>query len=162
MPACLLILTLDPAVTQYGQLLFGIFNPSIVTGKLSIVSNHIDNIFQIVKYLVNRRSAYTSCSCLPLYCLYDIPSMWPLPGDCTYLPTCLHKDEEEKEKEDCPGQTANTGKIILNYLKLLLRKRNMIIPDVYLFMPVNLSFWSEYVNSLNSNQTFICKAWYKA
>ena len=53
MPACLLILTLDQAVTQYGQLLFGIFNLSIVTGKLSIVSNHINNIFQIVKYLVN-------------------------------------------------------------------------------------------------------------
>ena len=52
MPACLLILTLDQAVTQYGQLLFGIFNLSIVTGKLSIVSNHIDNIFQIVKYLL--------------------------------------------------------------------------------------------------------------
>ena len=66
--------------------------------------------------------------------------MWPLTGECTYLPTCLHKDEEEKENEDCEGQTANTGKIILNYLKLLLRKRNMIIPDVYLFMPVNLSF----------------------
>ena len=52
MPGSFLNLTLDQAVTQYGQLLFGIFNLSIVTGKLSIVSNHIDNIFQIVKYLL--------------------------------------------------------------------------------------------------------------
>ena len=38
-------LTLHEAVIQYGLLLFGIFNLLIVTGKLSIVSNHIDNIF---------------------------------------------------------------------------------------------------------------------
>ena len=90
MPACLLILTLDQAVTQYGQLLFGIFNLSIVTGKLSIVSNQIDNISK-------------------------------LPGT----------KKSTKYREEI---------FILNYLNLLLTKRIMIIPDVYLFMPVNLSF----------------------
>ena len=42
-------------------------------------------------------------------------------------PTYLHQDEEERTG-GLPGtkKTANTGKIILNYLKLLLRKRNMI------------------------------------
>ena len=113
---------------QIWTTIIGILN-LFLQAELFIVSLNIDNIFQIVKYLVNRRSAYTSCSCLPPYCLYDIPSMWPLPGECTYLPTCLHfprwgisEDEEEKEKEDCQGQTANTGKNILNYLKLLLRE----------------------------------------
>ena len=142
MPACLLILTLDQAVTQYGQLLFGIFNLSIVTGKLSIVSNHIDNIFQIVKYLLTDDLRYTSCSCLPPYSLYVIPSMiWPLPGECIYqvLPTYW---EIRRRLENCQGlrNLLNTGKKSLYSTTwiFLLTKRIMIFPDVYLF---DLNMW---------------------
>ena len=113
--------------------IIGIFN-LLLQAKLFIVSLNIDNICQSVKYLVNRRSVYTSCSCLPLYCLYDIPSMWPLPGECTYLSTCLHfprwgisKDEEEKEKEkeDCQGQTANTIVYVCKLMFLILNMPNL-------------------------------------
>ena len=144
MPACLLILTLDQAVTQYGQLLFGIFNLSIVTGKLSIVSNHIDNIFQIVKYLVNRRSEiyimFLSATILTLcYPLHNMAT-----ARRVHLPSSTYLLGDKEETGELPGTKKSTKYreeiFILNYLNLLLTKRIMIIPDVYLFMPVNLSF----------------------
>ena len=50
----------------------------------------------------------------------------------------------------------------ITYLKLLLRKRNMKIPDVFVvFVCIIYLFNSEYANSLNSNETFICKPWYQ-
>ena len=97
MPACLLILTLDPAVTQYGQLLLGIFNLLIVTGRLSIVSNHIDNVSKLLNILLTEdlRIHHVPVS------HYTASMISPPCGDCTYLPICLHKDEEKEEKEDC-------------------------------------------------------------
>ena len=81
MPAWVLFPTFDQTVKQYG--LHNLAPLIMLQVELSI------------------KICDTSCSCLPLYCLYDIPSMWPQPGDCTYLPICLHKDEEKEEKEDC-------------------------------------------------------------
>ena len=94
--------------------IIGIFNLLIVTGRLSIVSNHIDNVSKLLNILLTEdlRIHHVPVS------HYTASMISPPCGDCTYLPICLHKDEEKEEKEDCPGQTANTGKIILNYLKL--------------------------------------------
>ena len=60
----------------------------------------------------------------------------------TYLPAYtspgvgISEDEEEKEEEDCQGQTTTYREEIfkLNYLKLLLTNKNMILPDVFVVL----------------------------
>ena len=49
------------------------------------------------------------------------------------LPAYTKMRRRQEDCQDCQGlrKLLNTGKKILNYLKLLLRKRNMIIPDVF-------------------------------
>ena len=140
MPACLLNLTLDQTVTQYGLLSFGIFNLSIVTGKLFIVSNHIVKYFLNCKISVNRRSGiyimFLSATILTL--------CYPFHVRKVHLPSLTYLLGDEEETGGLPGTKKSTKYreeiFILNYLNLLLTKRIMIISDVYLFMPLNLSF----------------------
>ena len=122
----LLILTLDQAVTQYGQLLFGIFNLSIVTGKLSIKIWDIHHV--------------PVCLCLTVcYPLHNMAT-----ARRVHLPSSTYLLGDKEETGGLPGTKKSTKYreeiFVLNYLNLLLTKRIMIIPDVYLFMPVNLSF----------------------
>ena len=51
----------------------------------------------------------------------------PLPGEFTYLdlPTYTKIRRRKKRRVARDKENTNTGKIILNYMKLLLRKRNM-------------------------------------
>ena len=144
MPACLLNLTLDQAVTQYGLLLFGIFNLSIVTGKLFIVSNHIVKYFLNCKISVNRRSGiyimFLSATILTLcYPLHNMAT-----ARRVHLPSSTYLQGDKEETGGLPGTKKSTKYreeiFMLNYLNLLLTKRIMIIPDVDLFMSVNLSF----------------------
>ena len=60
----------------------------------------------------------------------------------TYIPAYttpgvgISENEEEKEEEDCQGQTSKCREEILklNFLKLLLTKRNVILPDVFVVL----------------------------
>ena len=82
----------------------------------------------------------------------------------TYLPAytfprCgISEDEEEKEKEDCQGQTANTGKNITKLLETFTEKEEYEIQDVFVcFVCIIYLFNSQYQYFLNSNETFPCK-----
>ena len=60
-----------------------------------------------------------------------------------HLPSSTYLLGDKEETVGLPGTKKSTKYreeiFILNYLNPLLTKRIMIIPDVYLFMPVNLS-----------------------
>ena len=67
---------------------------------------------------------------------------YPLHVRRVHLPSSTYLLGDEEETGGLPGTKKSTKYreeiFILNYLNLLLTKRIMIIPDVYLFMPVNL------------------------
>merc|ERR1711909_2742 len=109
--------TLDQVVKQYG--LHNLAPLIMLQAKLSI---------KICVYIM-----FLSPTILPLQYPLQRATTRRVHPSYLDLPAYTKMRRRQEDCQDWQGlrKLLNTGKKILNYLKLLLRKRNMIIPDVF-------------------------------
>ena len=146
MPAWVLLLTFHEIVKQYG--LHNLAPLIIVTGRNFPLRSAIHHVLSAIIHTL---------SWYPLHIMATARRDAPT----KYLPTWW---ETRRRTGGCQGlwNLQNTGKenFYTHLLETLLTKRTMILSRCFCcFMPVIYFFSFEYVNSLNFNQTFICKPW---